>query len=239
MKKRIRLQGLLIFLSAVLTVFLMFAAQKLIFVQWKKEGLDEFADLAGIVLICLGYFIRLTARAYKSRQSLNSHKLVMDGIYEYVRNPMYLGSFIAGTGVVVTLFQPWILVVLTVIFAVIYQLQTGEEEAFLQKKFGNEYMTYKSRTPKYFPCRAFAFLTRLFREIPFQWQSIKSELQSFCVIVFVVTFFAAWQDALLFGNQEFVKEFLEFIYAFVGIISIVFILNKVFVRDNKKESGLS
>ena len=223
MKQRIRLQGFLIFFFVVLTVFLMLTAQKLIFVQWQKENLDELADVLGITFICLGYFIRLTARAYKSRESLNSHKLVMDGIYRYVRNPMYLGSFTVGVGVVVTIFQPWVLFILTFIFAVIYQLQTKKEELYLQKNFGNEYVDYKQRTPKYFPRRIFAFLACIFKDLPFHWEPIKSELPSFCIIVFIVTMLAAWQDVQLFGGQEFIKEISEFIFTFGSIIFVIFI----------------
>jgi protein-S-isoprenylcysteine O-methyltransferase Ste14 len=78
-------------------------------------------------------------------------KLVVKGLYRFVRNPMYLGvaSFVVGQALVfrsgavlVYIACVWVLFNLFVIF---------HEEPALHRKFGEEYEEYCRRVPRWFP----------------------------------------------------------------------------------------
>lgn len=73
-------------------------------------------------------------------------KLVSDGIYNYSRNPMYLGMAIlicsAGVFFGSFLFLP----ALIVFVLIINKFQIEPEEVALEKLFGQEYLDYKART---------------------------------------------------------------------------------------------
>ena len=76
----------------------------------------------------------------------NVNTLVTTGIYRYSRNPMYLGMIliIISTTVYylnfVSVFSPLIF------YIWINKFQISREEIFLEDKFGNEYLKYKSET---------------------------------------------------------------------------------------------
>ena len=232
MKKRIQLQGFLIFVTTIVTIFFMVVRPDVLFVQWREERLDACTDTIGIIIICLGYVIRLIARGYKASQSSNGHKLVVDGIYSHVRNPMYLGSFLIGVGIVVMIFQLWVILIIGLAFIMIYLPQTKKEENYLLKSFGDEYERYKAQTPLFFPRRMFTFLYYLWSQLPYQWASIKSEWPSFVSIVAIVSFLEAWQDTKLFVRHNFVIEFFQSILIFIYVFFIAFVINKMIIRKS-------
>jgi len=75
--------------------------------------------------------------------------LVTDGIYRYLRNPMYVGATLLLAGFSVLFASDWTLVMtvgfaLTVHFGVVKR-----EERYLEAKFGNAYRSYKAQVPRY------------------------------------------------------------------------------------------
>ncbi len=72
------------------------------------------------------------------------------GLYARVRHPMYLGSILLYLGFwIITLSILTLIPLLTVIIGYNY-LAIGEEH-ILEAKFGNEYLEYKKRVPKWIP----------------------------------------------------------------------------------------
>jgi len=80
----------------------------------------------------------------------NDQALVTDGPYRYVRNPIYLGSFvfILALGV---LAANWLLLVPALFLIVLVHRQIPNEEAMLLDRFGDEYREYWKRTPRLLP----------------------------------------------------------------------------------------
>jgi protein-S-isoprenylcysteine O-methyltransferase Ste14 len=79
-------------------------------------------------------------------------KLVVGGLYTYVRNPMVLGWVIILFGLGILLKSISLIFIFTPLFTllnVIY-LKTIEERE-MEKKFGKEYLKYKQRVPMFFP----------------------------------------------------------------------------------------
>ncbi len=98
MKTRIRIQGLLVFLAIVFSVLLPKAA----FPQWKKEALDEFLDAIGIGITFFGLLFRISARGYKAEVSPSGEHLITDGPYSQIRHPMYFGTLLISSGIILS-----------------------------------------------------------------------------------------------------------------------------------------
>ena len=78
-----------------------------------------------------------------------SSALVTAGIYQFTRNPMYLGMLLLYAGIALAAGGPltalaWIPVFLILNFYVI-----GREEAYLERRFGVEYATYREEVRRW------------------------------------------------------------------------------------------
>lgn len=78
-------------------------------------------------------------------------KLVTDGLYRYVRNPMISGVLLIMAGEAVV-FRSWLLLLwFAVFFAINHVYFLLFEEPALQKRFGVEYIHYKNTVPRWIP----------------------------------------------------------------------------------------
>lgn len=78
-------------------------------------------------------------------------KFIVEGIYQYVRNPMYLGDFLVVLSEFlifghIALLGYFFILISLVHLAVVYQ-----EEPTLEAAFGSDYLDYKARVPRWFP----------------------------------------------------------------------------------------
>ena len=77
------------------------------------------------------------------------HELRTGGIYKFSRNPMY-ASFIF-LNLACFLFLPSLLLLGVMVYGmVVHHFIILGEEAYLESEFGDEYLAYKRRTPRYF-----------------------------------------------------------------------------------------
>jgi len=82
---------------------------------------------------------------------LEGHKLVTEGPYRIVRNPIYTGMFgmLLATGLAIS---HWIaLLIAIVVFAVGTVIRVQSEEKLLREVFGAEFEAYKHRVPAVLP----------------------------------------------------------------------------------------
>lgn len=75
-------------------------------------------------------------------------ELVTGGIYQFSRNPAFLGFDLLYLGTLFTFFN-WILCLFTAAALILYHLQILNEEKFLTFRFGNEYLQYKEKVCRY------------------------------------------------------------------------------------------
>jgi len=75
--------------------------------------------------------------------------LVTDGIFRWLRNPMYVGLAFLVAGVGVTFASDWTLVMLVPGAVVLHVGVVRREERYLEAKFGEAYRIYKARVPRY------------------------------------------------------------------------------------------
>ena len=75
--------------------------------------------------------------------------IVSNGPYRWSRNPIYLGMVLRQVGLAVGFDSLWHLVVLVPFFLVIRYGVVAREEAYLERKFGEEYLGYKARVRRW------------------------------------------------------------------------------------------
>ncbi|OGN93343.1 MAG: hypothetical protein A2Z75_08730 [Chloroflexi bacterium RBG_13_50_10] len=79
-------------------------------------------------------------------------KLITNGLYAYIRNPMLLGMFIFMLGLGILFGSLSFIFIFTPLFIVINVLYLkAVEEKEMEKKFGREYLEYKKRVPMFIP----------------------------------------------------------------------------------------
>lgn len=71
-------------------------------------------------------------------------EIVATGVYRFTRNPMYLGMTLLQAGIGIGLANAWVVGLAPVSLAVVYATAVRHEEAYLERKFGDAYRTYKA-----------------------------------------------------------------------------------------------
>jgi len=105
----------------------------------------------GFALIIIGFLLGIAAFSEfrKARTTVDPHgsvsNIVTSGIYRFTRNPIYLGFVCLLIGFPFIFVSHWGLILspLFVILMNVFVIQ--HEEAYLEKKFGDVYTSYKSR----------------------------------------------------------------------------------------------
>jgi protein-S-isoprenylcysteine O-methyltransferase Ste14 len=113
------------------------------------------ARLLGAIILVLNMLIGLPAvrSMFAARTSPNPHRpttaLVFAGPYRFTRNPMYIGLTLMYTGLAIFFQLTWGLALLPVVVLLITRWVIVPEETYLEQKFGDEYVTYKSRVRRW------------------------------------------------------------------------------------------
>jgi len=111
------------------------------------------AFVCGLALFLTGVILTLTGifefRSLRKVSGMEVSKLITTGIYYWSRNPQFLGLYFALLGISL-LGRSGFAFLLTVI-AIIYchYYIVIMEEPYLERVFGEDYIVYKSRTPRY------------------------------------------------------------------------------------------
>jgi len=227
MKIRIKIQGTLVFIALVASIFL----YKFLFPHIKYEGLDEILDILGIFILLFGFLLRIIARGYKAEVSVDGRTLITSGPYVFLRNPMYLGTLFIGLGVVLVLFEWWVFLLFAAIFSIIYIPQILKEEKALYKLFGEEYKIYCMNTARFFPRPLSLFKVNIREHLFFKWEWVKAELRSLAGLLIAVITIEIWEDSKLFGLPSLKKEAFEFFLTFLLFILVLILFSR---KKNEK-----
>jgi len=111
----------------------------------------------GIVVLrtWLKWWAMLTLDEYWSVQIeiRESHKLIKDGPYRYLRHPAYLSNLMAYLGVPLIANAYYTLIGALIIYVPFNLIRLHLEEKELVKKFGEEYEDYRKKVPALLPIR--------------------------------------------------------------------------------------
>lgn len=119
--------------------------------------LPSWAGLVGTVVFALALLLLWRSHAdlgrnwFRSLELRNGHQLVTDGVYKYVRHPMYAAFWIWGIAQPLLL-QNWIAGWSPLLsFGTLYFLRVPREEQMMLDHFGEEYQSYINRTGRIIP----------------------------------------------------------------------------------------
>jgi len=117
-------------------------------------SLDEASIRAGIGFIIAGALIRLWSNGY----AIKNDKLTTSGPYAFVRNPLYLGTFLIAIGFVIVLKSenPLLERIVGGLFLLalsfMYYRTINAEQGMLLVKFKDAYKDYCKQVPAMVPC---------------------------------------------------------------------------------------
>lgn len=110
---------------------------------------------AGAAVFLLGFALAAwaisTFRAAGTRvETYRPTSTVVDyGPYRFTRNPIYTGMFLGLTGLALGFNTWWFIVALVIFFMIIRFGVVAREEVYLEHKFGETYLAYKSRVRRW------------------------------------------------------------------------------------------
>ena len=96
-----------------------------------------------------GWALTAAKTTFNPIQIEKASALVTKGIYNYSRNPMYVGFASLLVGWAVYLASPWLLFGPAIFVAFINRFQITPEERVMSAKFGSDFTTYKSRVRRW------------------------------------------------------------------------------------------
>lgn len=216
MKLRLKINGVIIILAFLLLIF--FPA---VFLRSAKEASwDQAAQIIGIVFILLGQILRASSRGYKSEYSRNGHSLIQGGPYALVRNPMYLGILSIGLGIVLVLFNWWVIIIFLTVFVWRYIFLIFKEEKKLLAMFPAAYQDYQQKVPCLLPSLATVLKKDIAEYLPLKLSWLKNEIGSIIAVLLPVLFVKGWADA----KSEGIKIYLREAKLFLIIVTLFIIL---------------
>ena len=123
---------------------------------WMNFSTSTIAVLVTAIVVALaGALLRTWGAAYLGSgvvqdTAMHGHRIVATGPYRYMRNPLYLGTFLHTLGLVILMVPSG--AVFTVVMIALLELRLmGAEEAFLSAKLGEPYREYSRTVPRIVP----------------------------------------------------------------------------------------
>ena len=111
----------------------------------------------GAILMAFGELLRIISVSYigvSSRaREIVAEKLVTNGPYAHIRNPMYTGNIILymGASIFAGGWLPFMLYIVILFFSIQYSLSVKYEESGLEDLYGEKYIEYKETVPRFYP----------------------------------------------------------------------------------------
>ena len=113
-----------------------------------RWNLGAIFFVAGLALNIAGFVTQ--KRAGTDPIPLNpSSRIVAHGPYRFSRNPMYIGLALWTLGLAFLVDCAWMLLAVPIGLVVIDGLVITREERYLERKFGEEYLSYKRRVRRW------------------------------------------------------------------------------------------
>ena|ERR1700722_10438086 len=146
----------------------------------------------GLCLVLAGLGVRVWAAGFAGRHTrsteIEANKLATTGPYAHVRNPIYLGSVVLGSGMVLLIGDRRLLVPCALTFLALYFGLIPAEEEFLTQKFQGEYKVYSRHVPRLFP-RPRAWTAVGVVKTPFDWRAARGEWRLTLVLAVILGVF--------------------------------------------------
>lgn len=120
---------------------------------WRLPLDGIIVQVVGITLTILGITVMLAGMIefwfIRKIIGMDVSELITTGIYEWSRNPQFLGWYLIDIGIALAGLSGYALLItlLTIISGHYYIVKL--EEPYLERIFGKKYLEYKQKTPRY------------------------------------------------------------------------------------------
>lgn len=226
MKKRLKINGAIMACAALAIAFF----PRFFLRVYSGDIREEVLEALGFALMLLGQILRVSARGYKAEHSLDSQALIQGGPYQIVRNPMYLGIFLIGLGVVLAVFKWWAVVVFVAVFVVRYILLIYQEEKKLCAMFPRAYPEYCQKVPRIFPALTSIIKLDIIEYLPIKIIWFKKEIGSILTLLLLVLLVESWEDIAQDGVRAYLQQSVGIFLTFALFIILIILLDR---RTNK------
>ncbi len=105
----------------------------------------------GLLVRCLTIGFIPAGTSGRGTKRLRADVLNTTGMYSIVRNPLYLGNFLAMLGIAMSLMVWWLVAVFSLAYWLYIERIIWTEEEFLTAKFGRTYDEWSAQTPAFIP----------------------------------------------------------------------------------------
>jgi len=199
-----------------------------------SKTLIQKNNIVSFMISFLGILIRFytvgktpAGTSGRNRKKQIATKLNTQGIYSITRNPLYFGNYLIWLGISIYSLNTFFTIILSVFFFIYYGKIIKTEEEYLLNKFGNTYLDWKNKTPKFFP----SFKNYKPEKYSFSIKTVlKREYSS--VLATVFTFF--YIDTLI--NVKIKAN--DIINDQILIILIITIISTLILRTIKKKTTI-
>jgi protein-S-isoprenylcysteine O-methyltransferase Ste14 len=160
------------------------------------------ATLLGAAVAALGQLVRAVTIGFRyvirggRGRRVYAEDLVTDGVYGFVRNPMYVGNLLIVVGVAIAA-NSWATIFLGVPLAVfMYVCIVAAEEQYLLGRFGEAFKAYCRDVPRWLPRPGALF--RPSEPMQFRWRRLVVKEYGtpfgWITVIIAVTLFNFWYD---------------------------------------------
>lgn len=200
------------------------------FLYWTDTAsLSDFSKdvycISAVILSILGFCIRAytvgtTPKGTSGRNTKEQKAFVLNttGIYSTVRHPLYIGNYFIWIGIVVFTYNPYLIVVVSLLYWIYYERIMYAEERFLERKFGEKYVNWASSLPAFLPN------LKLYKPstIPFSLKTVlRREYSGFLATVIGFVFVELIRHYFSVG-EWFISP--SFLYMLFGVSVVAFLL---------------
>lgn len=113
------------------------------------EGASLWTIGAAVVALALAIMLIALFHFFEAKTHVEpwhpTTTIISKGIYRFSRNPIYLGFCIATIGAGLILNSWWGIANVVLLKSLLERLVIEREEIYLEKKFGDRYLEYKTR----------------------------------------------------------------------------------------------
>jgi protein-S-isoprenylcysteine O-methyltransferase Ste14 len=139
----------------VLFVILILTGAGLDYIRPLGMGVPQPFEVIGIAMCLFGVAVAILVNGTFKRAGTAiepwkpTTSLITSGAYAWSRNPIYLGFCLFNMGIGIASNNLWIFFSFIPGAVLVYYIAIRKEEAYLEEKFGEEYLAYKARVRRW------------------------------------------------------------------------------------------